>query len=140
MIVRFILPPDSILALMTPQDLAELVDAKGNVNPHEIAINSLNPGTIVRAVTASGNCYFYEIATDGHAHVFSCRTTELGDSGFRGLRRISPILCVGYIIEHRGSFGAASRSHTSTVKELTVFPRKNPLTLAVRFSDILAMS
>lgn len=139
MIVRCVLPPDSMLSIMTPLDLTELMGAKGNANPDSIAINSLNLGTIVRAVTVSGHCYFYEIAMDGHAYVFRCRTTEVVDSGFRGLRRISPVLRVGDTIEHRGAFGADSFSHTSSVKELTVFSRKSPLVM-LRFSDILEMS
>jgi hypothetical protein len=71
-----------------------------------IDIGQMTKGAMLRAQTASGNCYLFEVIDPGQrrAHVVRCDRRPLAENtGYRGERKIPHEFVVGGIITHGGS-------------------------------------
>jgi len=102
------LPPDSI----------KFLRAKPSPSLKSIRISKQQIGALVRAVTRSGNCYFFEIVDPKKrvAHVVRCDSRPCApDTGYCGTGKVvTPLFEIGKIIKHYGGV-------TSSVIDLSIF-------------------
>lgn len=96
-----------------------------------LAVRTVEPGTVVRVTTASGNCYLFEI-TDPvahRAHVVRCdvRFGDPSSAGYRGERFVSRVFRIGEQIFHGATTTHHKLANTSAVAGITVLPKEEVL-------------
>jgi len=94
-----------MLPNITAEGLAALRIKEG-VAISKISILLIKPGTLIRVITASDNCYFFEVTDpkNSRAHVARCDARpDAPNTGYRGERFVSEVFEIGEPIGHHGN-------------------------------------